>query len=65
MTKKTGTLWEHDKATASCNHGFASSIGEIILKCVAGYQGVVDGKPVFTRLDKAKDYGVEITLNEN
>ena len=26
MAKKTGTLWEHDKETASCNHGFASHI---------------------------------------
>ena len=26
MADKTGTLWEHDKETASCNHGFASHI---------------------------------------
>lgn len=26
MAKETGTLWEHDKPEASCNHGFASHI---------------------------------------
>ena len=24
MAKQTGTLWENDSASASCNHGFAS-----------------------------------------
>lgn len=26
MAQKTGTLWEHDRPTASCNHGFASHV---------------------------------------
>lgn len=26
MAQKTGTLWEHNQATASCNHGFASYV---------------------------------------
>lgn len=26
MAEKTGTLWEHNKPTASCNHGFASHV---------------------------------------
>lgn len=26
MAEKTGTLWEHDAETASCNHGFASYV---------------------------------------
>lgn len=26
MAKETGTLWEHDKPEASCNHGFASHV---------------------------------------
>lgn len=26
MADKTGTLWEHDSTTASCNHGFASHV---------------------------------------
>ena len=26
MAIRTGTLWEHDKESASCNHGFASHV---------------------------------------
>lgn len=26
MAEQTGTLWEHDNTTASCNHGFASHV---------------------------------------
>ncbi len=26
MADRTGTLWEHDSTTASCNHGFASHV---------------------------------------
>ncbi len=26
MAKRNGTLWEHDKESASCNHGFASHV---------------------------------------
>ncbi|MBQ8720462.1 MAG: hypothetical protein IJY65_05455 [Clostridia bacterium] len=31
MAEKTGTLWEHDRPTASCNHGFASVAALLIL----------------------------------
>lgn len=30
MAERTGTLWEKNEATASCNHGFASIVGAII-----------------------------------
>lgn len=30
MADKTGTLWEHDSPTASCNHGFASYLAVLI-----------------------------------
>lgn len=30
MSQKTGSLWEHDLATASCNHGFASVIAVLL-----------------------------------
>lgn len=63
MVEKTGTLWEHDSPKASCNHGFTSVAAHLILKCIAGYQGVENGKPIFTDLEKAKKYGVEITIN--
>ena len=34
MAKKTGTLWEHNRPTASCNHGFASVAAVIISECL-------------------------------
>ena len=64
MVEKTGTLWEHDKSKASCNHGFASVAAHLILQCIAGYQGVKDGKPIFNDLEKAKKYGVAIKVNQ-
>ena len=65
MVKETGTLWEHDSPKASCNHGFASVVAHLILKCISGYKGVENGKPVFTDLEKAKTYGVEIKIGKN
>ncbi len=62
MAEKTGTLWEHDQSKASCNHGFASVAAELILASTVGYEGVVDGKPVFTMRDKAKEYGLKIKV---
>ena len=32
MSKQTGTLWEHNQASASCNHGFASVIATLLLQ---------------------------------
>ncbi len=40
MAEKTGTLWEHDGPTASCNHGFASAAAVILAKCLEGKKGV-------------------------
>lgn len=34
MANKTGTLWEKDTPTASCNHGFASVIAYIYYNCL-------------------------------
>ena len=66
MAEKTGTLWEHDSPHASCNHGFASVAAVILLRCVCGYVGVKDGKPIFEKDFKAsKDYGVNIEFNYN
>ncbi len=36
MAEKTGTLWEHEKPTGSCNHGFAS----YVIYWLAGIYGV-------------------------
>ena len=48
MAKRTGTLWEHDAPTASCNHGFASYVACMIAEGLTGYVGT-DGnrEPVF------------------
>ncbi len=40
MAERTGTLWEHDSPTASCNHGFASHV----IYWLAGIYGVEKGK---------------------
>ena len=37
MARETGTLWEHKRPTASCNHGFAS----YVLYWLAGICGIV------------------------
>ena len=30
MAETTGTLWEHDRPKASCNHGFASYLAILL-----------------------------------
>ncbi len=64
MVDKTGTLWEHDSPKASCNHGFASVACPIILRCVAGFNGIKNGKPIFLDIEKAKTYGLKIKVKE-
>ena len=49
MADRTGTLWEHDQATASCNHGFASVAAVLLLRCLIGYIGVKDNKPILKK----------------
>ena len=51
MTKKTGTLWEHNGARASCDHGFASYVAKFLIYALTGYDvgkvndGKCDGQP--------------------
>lgn len=40
MAEETGTLWEHDDAQASCNHGFASYAAVLLARCVLGIEKV-------------------------
>ncbi len=49
MASTTGTLWENDRATASCNHGFASVAAHILLAALCGYETVIDGEAVFKK----------------
>jgi alpha-L-rhamnosidase len=36
MAERTGTLWEHTRPQASCNHGFSSHIGHVLLRDLLG-----------------------------
>ena len=49
MADRTGTLWEHDQATASCNHGFASVAAVLLLRCLIGYIGVKNNNPMLKK----------------
>ena len=37
MTHKTGTLWENNTASASCDHGFASYVSRFIIYALFGF----------------------------
>ncbi len=62
MAEKTGTLWEHDQPTASCCHGFASSIAVILLNCVCGYLTTKNCLPVFEK-DFKQNSKIKISFN--
>lgn len=40
MTETTGTLWEHDKPEASCNHGFASHAAVVLRRDILGLREI-------------------------
>ena len=40
MANTTGTLWEHTESTASCNHGFASHAGYVLLRDFGGIKRI-------------------------
>lgn len=40
MARRTGTLWEHTRPNASCNHGFSSHIGHVLLRDILGFDEV-------------------------
>lgn len=40
MTETTGTLWEHDKPQASCNHGFASHAAVVLRRDLLGLREI-------------------------
>ena len=64
MAEKTGTLWENDSPSASCNHGFASVAAVLLLRCLTGYETVENGAPVFDKnFTFPKKYGVKVTFS--
>ncbi len=40
MAETTGTLWEHDKPEASCNHGFASHAAVVLRRDLLGLRTI-------------------------
>lgn len=44
MADRTGTLWEHDGAFASCNHGFASHIIATCYRDILGVESIDHGR---------------------
>ncbi|EMI43750.1 alpha-L-rhamnosidase [Rhodopirellula sp. SWK7] len=40
MAVTTGTLWEHDQSTASCNHGFASHAAVVLHRDILGIRSI-------------------------
>lgn len=40
MAETTGTLWEHDKPQASCNHGFASHAAVVLRRDILGLREI-------------------------
>ncbi len=63
MVEKTGTIWEHDLPSASCNHGFASVFAVLMLRCTVGYAGTKDGKPVFAEGKRASEYTAKVEFD--
>ncbi len=49
MADRTGTLWENDTTTASCNHGFASYAAVLLVKSVLGLDVNLVSKTVTVR----------------
>lgn len=62
MAKVTGTLWENNLPTASCNHGYASVAAVFIISALLGYKTVEDGKPILLGPDITKEYGVKVNF---
>lgn len=62
MAERTGTLWEHDRITASCNHGFASYVNVLLVRAVMGVSVDLLGKTVTLRETDANVAFCEVTL---
>ena len=58
MADRTGTLWEHNDARASCCHGFASIASEYLYRDMLGVKAV-DGRTKTVRLRVAPDMPLE------
>jgi len=53
MADRTGTLWENDDDSASCNHGFASHVARVLYRDVLGIADVdANARKIMIRLPK-------------
>ena len=58
MAERTGTLWEHDGPTASCDHGFASHAAVVLYRDVLGVKEI-DAKNRRVRVEPPDDTGLD------
>ncbi len=63
MAKRTGTLWENDQPSASCNHGFTSVLTVFLVDALFGYKGYdVRKKQLIFAEDYCKDSDCRLLL---
>ena len=67
MANRTLTLWEHDKAHASCDHAFASYPAIFIINCLTGFvRADVSAKKIYFEKPAVKlDCSVRIPIGKN
>ena len=63
MATETLTLWENDKSSASCNHGFASYVVNILVQGLTGYVGFSNGTAYFYNNIINIDCRIEIPID--
>ncbi len=63
MASETLTLWENDKSSASCNHGFASYVVNILVQGLTGYVGFSEGTAYFYNNIINIDCRIEIPID--
>lgn len=63
MAKSTGTLWENDQPSASCNHGFTSVLTVFLVDALFGYKGYdVNTKQLFFSKNYCKNVDCKVVL---
>ena len=64
MAESTGTIWELFQKNASCNHGFGSVVGQIIVYALCGIVCVdeINKKVYFMKKTVGVDYAVRLPL---
>jgi hypothetical protein len=58
MAERTGTLWEHDRTSASCCHGFASHVAVTYLRDIVGIRKI-DYRQKTVTFSPPKDLKIE------